>query len=293
MTTAIPAATPSDLPLVSVSRRGGNAARLLRRPSALFAVVVLLVLLLLVIFAPLITPLDPQQVDTANTLQPPGQGHPMGTDNLGRDVWTRFLYGGRISLVTGFAACALGALIGVSLGLVAGYYGRRLDSVLLWLSEVLLAFPGILLAMVILAVLGAGQQNVILAVGVALIPSFLRMARASVLAARHEPYVDAARALGARNGVILLRHILPNIVRPLLVLLTLGVGGAILEGAALSFLGLGAQPPSPEWGAMLNGAQGFMRVAWWMSFFPGMGIFLTVLAINLLGDAYGDVAAHR
>lgn len=275
-----------------VARRVRWGARLLRRRGTVVGAIVLLALVLLLICAPLLTTYGPQQVDTTNTLQPPSSAHVMGTDNLGRDVWSRFLFGGRISLTTGFAACALGAVAGVALGVLAGYYGKWIDAALVWLSEVLLAFPGILLAMVILAVLGAGQQNVIIAVGIALIPSFLRMARGSVLTARHELYVDAARALGVRDNVIMFRHILPNIARPLLVLLTLGVGGAILEGAALSFLGLGAQPPSPEWGAMLNAAQGFMRVAWWMSFFPGMGIFLTVLAINLLGDGLADAAGR-
>lgn len=278
--------------LPGVRRRTRWRWRSLRRGGTLAGAVILLVLVGLVLCAPLLTPLDPQQVDTSNTLQAPTALHRMGTDNLGRDIWTRFLYGGRISLATGFAACALGAFVGVALGVVAGYYGKRVDAVLIWFSEVLLAFPGILLAMVILAVLGAGQQNVIVAVGIALIPSFLRMARGSVLSARNELYVEAARALGVRDGQIMFRHILPNIARPLIVLLTLGIGGAILEGAALSFLGLGAQPPSPEWGAMLNAAQGFMRVAWWMSFFPGAGIFLTVLAINLLGDGVSDIAGR-
>jgi peptide/nickel transport system permease protein len=221
-------------------------------------------------------------------LTPPGGEFLMGADNLGRDVWTRFLYGGRISLSVGISACLIGATIGVILGALAGYYGGWLDAFFVWVSEVLLAFPGILLALIVVAVLGAGIVNTIVAVGIALIPSFLRMARGSVMSARHEVYVEAARVVGARDTRILFRHILPNVGRPLLTLLTLGVGGAILEGAALSFLGLGAQPPSPEWGAMLNAGQNFMRVGWWIGLFPGLGIFLTVLAVNLVGDGLSE-----
>lgn len=273
-------------------RRTHWSARLLRQRGAVIGAVILLTLVLLALCAPLLATFDPQQANPSNTLKPPSSAHWMGTDNIGRDVWSRFLYGGRISLTTGFSACLLGATIGVALGVLAGYYGKSVDAALVWFSEVLQAFPGILLAMVILAVLGPGQQNVVIAVGIALIPSFLRMARGSVLTARSELYVEAARSMGARDGAIMFRHILPNIARPLIVLLTLGVGGAILEGAALSFLGLGAQPPSPEWGAMLNAAQGFMRVAWWMSLFPGAGIFFTVLSINLIGDGVADRAGR-
>lgn len=292
-TTAITKARyAADPAIVGAQPRFGFVQRVLRKPNGLVGFIILILLVLIALGAPWLATVDPLQVNPSNTLQPPGVTNLMGTDNLGRDVWSRFAYGSRISLLNGFIACALGATVGVSLGVLAGYYGKAVDSFLVWVSEVLLAFPGILLAMVILAVLGSGMQNVVIAVGIALIPSFLRMARASVLSARNELYVEAARTLGVRDGKIMFRHILPNIARPLMVLLTLGVGGAILEGAALSFLGLGAQPPSPEWGAMLNAAQNFMRVGWWMGLFPGMGIFLAVLSINLLGDALSDVAAR-
>ncbi len=294
MTSLTSASDPLTAPQIAVPGAGRRRlARFFRRRTTLVGVVMLGTVLLLAALAPVLATADPLSVNPSQALQPPGPGHWMGTDNLGRDVWSRFLYGGRISLTVGLLACALGAGVGVSLGIVAGYYGRWPDALLVWGGEVLLAFPGILLAMVIVTILGAGIQNVIIAVGIAFIPSFLRMARGSVLSARNEMYVDAARVVGARDRSIMFRHILPNIGRPLLVLLTIGVGGAILEGAALSFLGLGAQPPSPEWGAMLNAGQNFMRVGWWIGLFPGLGIFVTVLAVNLIGDALGDMFGQR
>lgn len=262
--------------------------RLGRHRGALIGLGVLLVLGVASFAAPLLTSLDPLHVNPSNTFQPPSSGHWMGTDNLGRDVLARFLYGGRISLVVGLVAVSVGSLVGTSLGLVAGYYGRWLDTFLSWWVEVLLAFPGILLALAIVAILGPGLTNVMIAVGLAFIPSFMRMARGTVLSVREQAYVEAAQALGSPNRRIITRHILPNVMRPLLVLATLGMGGAILEGAALSFLGLGAQPPTPEWGAMLNAGRSFVRQGWWITVFPGLGIFLAVLAINLLGDGLGD-----
>lgn len=263
--------------------------RLSRHRGALIGLGLLLVLGAAALAAPLLSSHDPFQVDPSNTFQPPGSGHWMGTDNLGRDVFARFLYGGRISLVVGLVAVSVGSLVGTSLGLVAGYYGRWLDAFFSWWVEVLLAFPGILLALAIVAVLGPGLTNVMVAVGLAFIPSFMRLARGTVLSVREQAYVEAAQALGSPNRLIIIRHILPNVMRPLLVLATLGMGGAILEGAALSFLGLGAQPPTPEWGAMLSAGRSFVRQGWWITVFPGLGIFLAVLAINLVGDGLGDV----
>ncbi|MCB0113625.1 MAG: ABC transporter permease [Caldilineaceae bacterium] len=274
---------------IAARRRPGWGARLLQRPAAVVGLVIFVVLAGMVLAAPWLTDLDPLKVSPSAALTPPSIDALMGRDNLGRDVWTRFLYGGRISLSVGLSAALLGAVVGVICGALAGYYGGLLDAFFSWVAEVLLAFPGILLAMVVVSVLGTGVGNTIIAVGIALIPSFLRMARGSVLSARQEVYVEAAQVVGATNRRILFRHILPNISRPLLALLTLGVGGAILEGAALSFLGLGAQPPSPEWGAMLNAGQSFMRVGWWIGLFPGLGIFLIVLSVNLIGDGLSDL----
>ena len=286
-----PAATPAKL-----ARRGESpSARLVRRTfrnrGAQIGTIILLVLLAASLGAPLLTSQDPNAIDPTVTLQPPSRSHPMGTDHIGRDVFARFLYGGRLSLRVGVIAIALGATIGITIGLIAGYYGGWLDAASSWFTDVLLSFPDILLALAIIAVLGPGITNAMLAIGIAFIPSFMRLTRGNVLAIREMGYVEAAHAIGTSDIQILSRHILPNALRTLLVLLTLGIGSAILAGAALSFLGLGAQPPTPEWGAMLNAGQKFIRQAWWLTVFPGVGIFLTVLAINLMGDAISDAVA--
>ncbi len=282
-------------PVASAARSESPTLRLVRRTfrnrGAQIGAIVLLALIAASLAAPLLTSRDPNAVDPTATLQPPSWEHPMGTDHIGRDVFARFLYGGQLSLRVGLIAIVFGATIGVTIGLFAGYYGGWLDAGSSWLTDVLLSFPDILLALAIIAVLGPGITNAMLAIGIAFIPSFMRLTRSNVLAIREQGYVEAARAIGVRDGQILLRHILPNALRTLLVLLTVGIGAAILAGAALSFLGLGAQPPTPEWGAMLNAGQKFIRQAWWLTVFPGLGIFLTVLAINLLGDAISDAVA--
>ncbi len=263
--------------------------RLLRNRGAIIGSVLLVLLIASVVAAPIITSQDPLDQSPTNAFQPPGAEHLMGTDNFGRDVFTRFLYGGRISLQVGIVATTIGATVGTLLGLIAGYYGGVFDAVISWMIDVLLAFPGILLALVVIAILGTGLFNLMIAVGIAFIPSFTRLARAEVLQVKEQGFVEASRALGSSDARIIWRHVLHNIMRPLLVLATLGLGNAILEGAALSFIGLGTQPPHPEWGAMLSAGRKFMRQAWWITIFPGMGIFLTILSVNLLGDALGDV----
>lgn len=281
---AIPTAR-GESPTLRITRRT------FRNRGAQIGTIILLVLIAASLAAPLLTSQDPNAIDPTATLQPPSREHPMGTDHIGRDVFARFLYGGQLSLRVGLIAITIGATIGVTIGLFAGYYGGWLDAGSSWLTDVLLSFPDILLALAIIAVLGPGITNAMLAIGIAFIPSFMRLTRGNVLAIREQGYVEAARAIGVRDGQILLRHILPNALRTLLVLLTVGIGTAILAGAALSFLGLGAQPPTPEWGAMLNAGQKFIRQAWWLTVFPGLGIFLTVLAINLIGDAISDAVA--
>jgi peptide/nickel transport system permease protein len=265
--------------------------RTFRNRGALIGAIVLLVLIAASIGAPLLSSQDPNAIDPAMTMKPPTLAHPMGTDHIGRDVFTRFLYGGRLSLWVGILAIMIGATLGIITGLLAGYYGGWLDAGSSWLTDVLLSFPDILLALAIIAVLGPGIANAMVAIGIAFIPAFVRVTRSNVLGLREMDYIEAARAIGVRDSQIILRHILPNAMRTLLVLLTLGIGSAILAGAALSFLGLGAQPPTPEWGAMLNAGQKYIRQAWWITVFPGLGIFLTVLAINLIGDALGDAVA--
>jgi peptide/nickel transport system permease protein len=263
--------------------------RLIRHPGVVIGGILLGLLIVSVLAAPLLTDGDPLDQSLGEAFQHPNREHPMGTDKFGRDVFTRFLYGGRVSLQVGIVATAIGASVGTLLGLLAGYYGGALDAAISWLIDVLLAFPGILLALVVIAILGTGVLNLMIAVGIAFIPSFTRLARAEVLQVREQDFIEAARALGGSDGRIIWRHVLHNIMRPLLVLATLGLGNAILEGAALSFIGLGTQPPHPEWGAMLSAGRTYMRQAWWVTVFPGLGIFLTILAVNLLGDGLGDM----
>lgn len=262
-----------------------------RNRSAQFGGLLLLLLIVMSYGAPFFTSKDPIKIQPSVSLQAPSWEHPMGTDNNGRDNFSRFLYGGRLSLRVGLVGITIGALIGISLGLISGYFGGLLDSFISWMTDVLMAFPDILLALAIIAILGPGITNAMLAIGISFVPSFMRLTRSSVLTLREMTYIEASRALGSSNFRILLRHILPNSIRTLLVLITLGIGSSILAGAALNFLGLGAQPPTPEWGAMLNSGMKFVRQAWWLTVFPGAGIFLAVLSINLIGDAISDAVA--
>jgi peptide/nickel transport system permease protein len=283
----------SRLPLVDPNSPGGRTIiRFLRNRSALIGLIILILLVSACVAAPLLTSKDPIAVNPSQALQPPGPEFLMGSDNIGRDVFTRFLYGGRISLRVGLVAVTLGAVVGIFLGLISGYLGGWLDSFVSWFVDVLLAFPDILLALTVVAILGPGVTNTMIAVGVSFIPSFMRVTRSNVLHIREMEYITAAKALGSSNFGILTRHVLPNTLRTLLVLASLGVGNAILAGAALSFLGLGGQPPTPEWGAMLNTGQKFIRQAWWLTVFPGMGIFFTILSVNLIGDGISDAVSR-
>jgi peptide/nickel transport system permease protein len=257
-------------------------------PTALAALFVLITVTLASLAAPLLSSHDPIAMEPARQFMPPGREHPAGTDLFGRDVAARVLYGGRFSLGIGLLAVTIAAIPGTALGLLAGYFGKRVDRFISWLVDVMLAFPSILLALALIAVLGSGAANVVLAVGIAGIPQYARLVRGQVLAARRQPYVRAAWTVGCSHTRILLRHILPNILGPLIVLATLDVGWAILNASALSFLGLGVQPPTPEWGAMLNEGRGYLRDASWVTTAPGLAIALTVLAVNLLGDALRD-----
>lgn len=265
--------------------------QILRNRSAQFGGILLFILIFLSVAAPLFTDKDPNRPQPSVALRAPSLEYPMGTDGIGRDNFARFLYGGRLSLRVGLVGITIGALLGITLGLVSGYFGGWLDSLVSWFTDVLMAFPDILLALAIIAILGPGITNAMLAIGIAFVPSFMRLTRSNVLALREMTYVEAARALGGSDARILVKHILPNSVRTLLVLITLGIGSSILAGAALNFLGLGAEPPTPEWGAMLNAGMKFVRQAWWLTLFPGAGIFLAVLSINLIGDAVSDAVA--
>lgn len=288
--TALDLANPtprSESPNVRLARRTFAS------PSARIGALILLVLVTVSLAAPWLTSLEPNAINPSQTLQPPSLTHLMGTDNIGRDTWTRFVHGGRLSLLVGVIAIAIGATAGILIGAVAGYFGGWIDAALSWAMDVLISFPDLLLALAMIAVLGPGLINAMIAVGIAFVPGFARLTRSTVLSIRELNYVEASRALGASDARIVLTHLLPNALRPLLVLTTLSIGSAILTGAALSFLGLGAQPPTSEWGAMLNAGQKFVRQAWWLTVFPGLGIFMTILSLNLLGDAVSDAAAGQ
>lgn len=267
--------------------------RLWMNPGAIAGAFVLAVMVLSAILAPLIAPYDPIAQDTTAIRAAPSAQHLFGTDNFGRDVFSRVLYGGRMSLPVGFVAVGITAVAGVALGLIAGYYGRAIDSVIMRWVDIMLAFPGILLAMALVAILGSSLFNLMLAVGIAAIPEYTRVVRGTVLSAREAEYVVAARVTGARDRSIVLRHILPNVLPPVIVLATLGIAGAIILGSTLSFLGLGIKPPTPEWGNMLADGRSMLRHQWWVSLFPGLAIMLTVLAINLLGDGLRDALDPR
>lgn len=267
--------------------------RLWRNPGAVAGAVVLIAMIVLAIFAPLIAPYDPIAQNSQAIRAAPSAQHLFGADTFGRDIFSRVLYGGRMSLPVGFVAVGITAVVGVAFGLIAGYYGGRIDSAIMRWADLMLAFPGILLAMALVAILGTSLFNLMLAVGIAAIPEYTRVVRGTVLSAREAEYVTAARVSGAYDRTIVLRHILPNVLPPVIVLATLGIAGAIILGSTLSFLGLGIKPPTPEWGNMLSDGRSMIRHQWWVSFFPGLAIMLTVLAINLLGDGLRDALDPR
>jgi peptide/nickel transport system permease protein len=265
------------------------AWRTLRRnPVGMFGLVGFVLLIVVTLAASVLAPVEPTAMDFEHLLEPPSAAHPFGTDDLGRDIFSRVLWGGRESLRVAVLAVLVAGAGGIVLGLVSGYYGGWVDATIMRLVDVFLAFPSILLVLSIVAALGPNLGTVLVALGVSSIPGVARFVRGSVLAARNYEYVTAARVLGATDRYIMFTQILPNIMAPLIIYSTLGLGGAIMTTAGLSYIGLGAQPPSPEWGAMLNYGRDYLRDAWWMSVFPGLAIFVAVLCINLLGDGLRD-----
>jgi len=267
----------------------GALRRLLGHRGAAIGLAILAVLVLTAIFAPLFLPHDPNAQDYKNVLTAPNGTYWLGTDSVGRDVFTRIAYGGRVTLVVGLVPVLAGFAIGTSLGVIAGFYGNRIDSVIMRLTDIGLAFPGVLLALVVIAVLGPGLGNVMIAVGIASVPVALRVARGAALVERERLHVSSAIAIGASDLRIIVRHVLPGVFPAVLVVATIEVASAILIAAGLSFLGLGAQPPTAEWGSMLAAGRAQMRSAWWAAAFPGAAIVLAVLAINLVGDGLRDV----
>jgi glutathione transport system permease protein len=263
-------------------------ARLRRNRFAVAGGVVAILLTLLAIAAPLVAPYDPIAQDYDHLLQGPSRQHLMGTDNFGRDILSRIIYGGRISLSVGVLGTLLGVAIGIVIGLLAGYYGGWVDSLAMRLLDILLAFPGLLLAIAIVAVLGVGTQNVVIAIGIFSVPGFARVLRGSILSLKQQDFVTAAHASGATDRRLMFTHLLPNAVAPVLVIATLRLGTAILTAASLSFLGLGIRPPSPEWGAMLSDGRQYIQLAPYVTVFPGLAILTIMLALNLLGDGLRD-----
>lgn len=284
-------------------------ARFFKNPTGVTGLVIILFFVLVSLFAPLLRPYDARSDrDLSLRLAPPSWtmteaerarfeqtrwSLPFGADELGRDLFVRVWHGGRISLRVGLIAVSIALVIGTFLGLVAGYFGGWLDTAIVWLVDILLAFPGILLAIAIVAALGPSLTNALIAISITQIPIYIRITRAVVIGLRGLDYVQAAQALGVRSPRVILGHILPNSLSPIIVQLTLSIGVAILDVAALGFLGLGAQPPAPEWGVMIrDGYRQFLRAPW-LSIFPGLAIFLSVIGFNLLGDAVRDVLDPR
>jgi ABC-type dipeptide/oligopeptide/nickel transport system permease subunit len=250
---------------------------------------VILAIILAGVLAPWIAPHRPDQIFYSLAQLPPRPGFWLGTDDLGRDILSRLIYGARDSMTIAIGSVLVGSVGGVVLGLLSGYGGRGVDWLVMRVVDVLLAIPGVVIALVVIAILGEGLYDLVIAIAIGEIPVFARLVRASVLAVREREYVEASRAIGAPTWRIVVRHILPNVLGPIIVLVTLDMGVAILVAAGLTFIGLGPPPPAPEWGAMLNEAQNFIPQDWWMAVFPGLAITVTVLSLNLLGDALRDV----
>jgi ABC-type dipeptide/oligopeptide/nickel transport system permease subunit len=288
----------SDTGTQAIAPRERQLLRLWRRfrrnRLAVVGLAIVLIMLVTAIFAPLIAPSDPKAQDYGLTLQPPGEGGLMGTDSLGGDVFSRVVYGARISLEASLISVGIAIGVGVPLGLVSGYFRGFWDEwILMRIVDSIQAFPFLILALVIAAVLGGGLGFAMIAIGIAFIPNFVRITRAQVLTVRGLEYVEAARAIGTSDARIMIRHVLPNSLPPILVQTTLAMGYAIIAEATLSYLGLGAEPGEPSWGSMLYQAQSYLTSAWWMAFFPGMAIFFAVLGFNLLGDGVREALDPR
>lgn len=266
--------------------------KLRRNRMAMAGALIVLGMFVLATIAPLVNN-DPGAIDIAKRLQPPGWGHPLGTDDLGRDVLVRILYGARISLLVGFVAVGIATFIGILLGALAGYYGRWVDITIMRFVDIMLCFPSFFLILAVIAFLEPSIWNIMIIIGLTGWMGVARLVRAEFLSLRERDFVLAARALGARDARIIFRHILPNALSPVLVSATLGVAGAILTESALSFLGIGVQPPTPSWGNMLIAGKQTLGTAWWLSVFPGLAILITVLGYNLLGEGIRDAMDPR
>ena len=255
--------------------------------------IILLLFLLMAIFAAVLAPYDPFYMDSSAPLAPPSAAHLLGTDNMGRDILSRIFYGARISLRVSLVSVTIATVAGVFLGVAAGYFGKLTDGVISRILEIMFAFPEVLLALLIMSILGPSLNNIMIAIGIVYTPIFARITRGAVLSVKDSLYVEAARSIGVKDSTIIVRHILPNILSPILVQVTLSLAFAILSEAALSFLGIGVEPDVPSWGIMLNNGKAWIEIAWWVGVFPGIAIALAVLGFNVLGDGLRDVLDPR
>ena len=255
--------------------------------------IILLLFLLMAIFAPVLAPYDPFYMDSSAPLAPPSAAHLLGTDNMGRDILSRIFYGARISLRVSLVSVTIATVAGVFLGVAAGSFGKLTDGVISRILEIMFAFPEVLLALLIMSILGPGLNKIMIAFGIVYTPIFARITRGAVLSVKDSLYVEAARSIGVKDSTIIVRHILPNILSPILVQVTLSLAFAILSEAALSFLGIGVEPDVPSWGIMLNNGKAWIEIAWWVGVFPGIAIALAVLGFNVLGDGLRDVLDPR
>ncbi|MDR1873742.1 MAG: ABC transporter permease [Synergistaceae bacterium] len=267
--------------------------RLKRSPLAMFGLTVILILIFTAIFADVLSPYPYRKQDLTRTFETPSRDHLLGTDEFGRDILSRLIYGARVSLQVGFIAVGIALIVGGMLGAAAGYYGGWIDNAIMRVMDVLLSVPQTLLAIAIAAALGPGLFNLMIAVGIAAVPNYARIVRGSVLSIREMEFVEAARAVGSSDLRIILKHIIPNSMAPIIVQSTLGVASAILNAAGLSFIGLGIQPPYPEWGAMLSGGRQYIRDYSHLTLYPGLAIMFTILALNFLGDGLRDALDPR
>jgi peptide/nickel transport system permease protein len=267
--------------------------RLYANRMSMVGLFLILFMVVMALAAPLIAPADPIDMTLDDQFQAPSRAHLLGTDDFGRDVLSRVIYGSRLSLKVGLISVSISLIVGALVGLVSGYFGGWLDIVIQRFIEIMLAFPELILALAIMAILGPSLRNAMIAIGIASIPVYTRVTRGQVLSLREKEYVEAARAAGAGHTRLIFRHILPNTMSPLMVIATLGIAGSILAASGLSFIGLGAQPPSPEWGAMLASGREYLRHQWWIATFPGIFIALTVLGFNLFGDGLRDALDPR
>jgi peptide/nickel transport system permease protein len=286
-------ASRADAPRATASPWVAARRRFVRSAMGMAGTVVLVSLILIATFAWLVSPYDPIKQDFRANNEPPGLAHPMGADDLGRDVLSRVIWGARVSLQAGAIAASIALVLGSTLGMIAAFYGGRVDTLIMRSMDVLLAFPYLLLAITVVAILGPGLLTAMIAIGIVYIPGYARVIRGAVLVVRSREYVEAATTLGATDARVMWQHVLPNVMAPIIVQVTLNVGTAIIDTAGLSFLGLGTQPPTPDWGNMLAGGRSYLLDAPWIATFPGLAILVTVLAFNLMGDALRDALDPR